>query len=225
MMDRKVLTAGPAAGRQCVLEVLRAGNPVDLGQDTARREVRGTTRDGTRSPGSFTRSNGQPLAPFRPTGIDHSAAASRFHAHKEAVRSSATDFGGLVGTFHRDVLGAGVARFPGAGAGRRHKESLSGTTPCGSARLACRQAPAALRGARRFRKACDYSKNWVLPSNFDEPRPQRRHTAARSGPNLWITCPLGRDVATICTLLKRVLHRNGRRPMAAGLRTPRDRVA
>ena len=67
------------------------------------------------SPGSFTCSNGQPLAPFRATRIDHGAAAARFHAHEEAVRSSATDFGGLIRAFHRDVLGAGGARFLGAG--------------------------------------------------------------------------------------------------------------
>src|SRR3954469_16503036 len=45
-------------------------------------------------------SDGETLATLGATGSDDAAAATGLHADEEAVRTGATDFGGLVGTLH-----------------------------------------------------------------------------------------------------------------------------
>ncbi|UCH19087.1 MAG: hypothetical protein JSW36_08960 [Burkholderiales bacterium] len=51
---------------------------------------------------------------------------------------------------------------------RRRKACLNGTTPCVQPGQVATKRPAAPQSAWRLRKTCDYSKNWPLPSNFDE---------------------------------------------------------
>src|SRR5947209_7732053 len=45
-------------------------------------------------------SDGETLATLGATGSDDAAPATGLHADEEAVRTGATDFGGLVGTLH-----------------------------------------------------------------------------------------------------------------------------
>jgi len=45
-------------------------------------------------------SDRQPLAAFGASGVEHRPPAAALHANKEAMRTGATDLGGLVGAFH-----------------------------------------------------------------------------------------------------------------------------
>jgi hypothetical protein len=48
--------------------------------------------------------DGQTLAAFGAACIDHSATATCFHANQKTMGASAANFGGLVSTFHLEIL-------------------------------------------------------------------------------------------------------------------------
>ena len=65
------------------------------------------------------RSDTQTLAALGAAGVEHGATTASLHAHEEAVRACAADFGGLIGAFH-DGLGLwGLVVAAKAGSGKR----------------------------------------------------------------------------------------------------------
>jgi hypothetical protein len=50
----------------------------------------------------------QTLAAFGATSVDHSTAATGFHANQEAVSAGAANLGGLVSAFHLEILKGSV---------------------------------------------------------------------------------------------------------------------
>src|ERR1700744_5784495 len=95
-----VMAAGAVcreAGIQC------AAPPSSMRSTTQRRRGRpGPPRNSLPAKRSVRRleSDGETLATLGATGSDDTAAATGLHADEEAVRTGATDFGGLVGTLH-----------------------------------------------------------------------------------------------------------------------------
>ena len=91
-MQSKVLRSSQCLASQHRLK-LRAGfetlqNPSNLAKQVTNRVQ------------PMAASDCQALATLGATGVDHGAAATRFHADQKAMGTGAADFGGLVSAFH-----------------------------------------------------------------------------------------------------------------------------
>src|ERR1700751_4245259 len=95
-----VMAAGPVC-REAGIQCAGAGSSRRRAtqRQRGRREPPGNSLPAKRSVRRLE-SDGETLATLGATGSDDAAAATGLHADEEAVRTGATDFGGLVGTLH-----------------------------------------------------------------------------------------------------------------------------
>src|SRR5437899_1365831 len=125
MMDGKVNTARPRARSQHTFEIGRGHEAADLSR--GRSQVQATSAASCRS------LDRQALAALGAACVDDGAATARLHAHEEAVRAGAADFGGLVGAFHGESSSVFLRR--SSGPPRLQRPAIFGRTPRSGNRL------------------------------------------------------------------------------------------